>query len=136
MDSDDSKKRIILIEDEDFIRDLYKRQLDLAGFTTDAFPNGTTGLEALKKNQYDLLLLDVMLPDINGLEILRRIKADQATSGMAVVLLTNLGQESIIKESFALGSVGYLIKASYTPDQIVQEVKNFIEGKPSNIAQA
>ena len=121
--------KVLLVEDEEFIRDLFKRQLDLSGFATDAFANGQDGLAALSKNAYDLVLLDIMLPDINGLQILQNIRQNPATKGVAVVLLTNLGQDAVIKQGFELGADGYLVKAAYTPDQIVQEVKNIMQKK-------
>src|SRR5205823_1690241 len=82
--------KILLIEDEDYIRDLYKRQLDNAGLSTDAFPNGQQGLAAVKQSHYDLVLLDIMLPDTNGLQILKEIKQNEGTKLWPVVLLTNL----------------------------------------------
>jgi DNA-binding response OmpR family regulator len=121
--------KVLLVEDEEFIRDLFKRQLDLSGFTTDAFGTGQDGILALSKNAYDLVLLDIMLPDINGLQILQTIRQNPATKGVAVVLLTNLGQDAVIKQGFELGADGYLVKAAYTPDQIVQEVKNIMQKK-------
>src|SRR3989344_3620544 len=121
--------RVLLVEDEEFIRDLFKRQLDLSGFTTDAFGTGQDGLAALGKNGYDLVLLDIMLPDINGLQILQNIRQNPATKNIVVVLLTNLGQDAVIKQGFELGADGYLVKAAYTPDQIVQEVKNIMAKK-------
>lgn len=121
--------RVLLVEDEEFIRDLFKRQLDLSGFTTDAFGSGQDGLAALTKNAYDLVLLDIMLPDVNGLQILQNIRQNPATKNLVVVLLTNLGQDSVIKQGFELGADGYLVKAAYTPDQIVQEVKNIMQKK-------
>lgn len=123
-------KKILLVEDEDLLRELYKRQLDLSGISTDAFGNGKDALESLSHNQYSLVLLDIMLPDTNGLDILKQIKQDPRLKALPVILLTNLGQESIIKQGFDLGAEGYLIKASYTPDQIVEEVKNILSGKP------
>ena len=128
--------KVLLVEDEEFIRDLFKRQLDLSGFTTDAFGTGNDGLAALGKNAYDLVLLDIMLPDINGLQILQTIRSKPETKGIAVVLLTNLGQDAVIKQGFELGADGYLVKAAYTPDQIVQEVKNIMQKKQAqNTAQ-
>ena len=121
--------KVLLVEDEEFIRDLFKRQLDLSGFATDAFSNGQDGLAAISKNAYDLVLLDIMLPDINGLQILQNIRQNPATKEIAVVLLTNLGQDAVIKQGFELGADGYLVKAAYTPDQIVQEVKNIMAKK-------
>lgn len=121
--------KVLLVEDEEFIRDLFKRQLDLSGFTTDAFGTGQDGLNAISKNAYDLVLLDIMLPDINGLQILQNIRSNPTTKTVAVVLLTNLGQDAVIKQGFELGADGYLVKAAYTPDQIVQEVKNIMQKK-------
>jgi len=122
-------KRILLIEDDDLIRDLYKRQLDLAGLPTDSFPNGKDGLDALTKNHYDLVLLDILLPDINGLEILKQIKQNPTNKTLPVVLLTNLGQDEIVKQGFNLGAEGYLIKLYYTPEKVIEEVRNIL-GKP------
>src|SRR5581483_2033554 len=123
--------KILLIEDEDYIRDLYKRQLDQAGLSTDAFATGQEGLSAVAANHYDLILRDIMLPDTNGLQILKEVKQNPSTKATTVVLLTNLGQDVIIKEGFELGAEGYLIKASLTPNQIVQEVKNALAKKPT-----
>lgn len=125
---DTSGKKILLIEDEDFIRDLYSRQLAKSGFKVVAVPTGEKGLESLKEEQFDLLLLDIMLPGINGLQMLKQFREANPTSQMKVVLLTNLGQEAVIKEGFELGAHAYLIKASYTPDQVVNEVRTILSG--------
>lgn len=119
-------KHILLIEDEDFIRDLYKRQLELENLRTDAFGNGKDGLAALSQKKYDLVLLDIMLPGMNGLQILKEIKRGGIAADTPVVLLTNLGQENIMKEAYELGAKEYIIKASHTPAQIVQKVKDLL----------
>lgn len=132
-------KKVILIEDEESIRELYKRQLTLAGLQVDAFATGKEGLNAVINGQYDLLLLDIMLPDINGLEILKEVKKNEKTKTTPVLLLTNLGQDAVIKEGFQLGAEGYILKAAYTPDQIIQEVKNILQKKQTltpNIPQS
>lgn len=120
-------KKVLLIEDDEFIRDLYKRQLDIGGFFTYAFSDGNDGLKAAQENRYDLILLDIMLPGMNGLDILRSIRQNDTTKNTPVIMLSNLGQDAVIKEGFTLGAIGYLIKASFTPDQIVQEVRNILE---------
>jgi two-component system, OmpR family, copper resistance phosphate regulon response regulator CusR len=124
-------KKIILIEDETFIADLYSYQLQKAGFIVKAAGDGATGLKLLEQEKFDLLLLDIMLPGMNGLEVLRDWRKQNPTSTMIVLLLTNLGQDAVIKEGFTLGAQGYLIKASYTPEQIVAEIKNALAGKPA-----
>lgn len=125
---DPSAKKILLVEDEDFIRELYVRQLTKAGFQVKSAVDGTSGLEILKSETFDLLLLDIMLPGMNGLQLLREFKTQNPSSPMITILLTNLGQEAVIKEGFELGAQAYLIKASYTPDQVVSEVKNALFG--------
>lgn len=125
---DPTAKKILLVEDEDFIRELYVRQLTKAGFQVKAAVDGPSGLEMLKAETFDLLLLDIMLPGMNGLQLLREFKTQNPQSPMITILLTNLGQEAVIKEGFELGAQAYLIKASYTPDQVVQEVKNALMG--------
>ncbi len=118
--------KILLVEDEDFIRQLYKRQFEKAGFIIEDFANGKDGLAAALQNVYDLVLLDIMLPDVNGIDILKQIKENQRVGKTPVVMLTNLGQDDVIKEGFKYGATGYLIKAAYTPDQVVQEVSSIL----------
>ena len=120
-------KKVLLIEDDEFIRDLYKRQLDLCDMFTYAFSNGTDGLKSVEENQYDLILLDIMLPGMNGLDVLRNLKATDATKNIPVIMVSNLGQDAVVKEGFALGAIGYLIKATFTPDQIVQEITKIFD---------
>ena len=129
---DQAAKKILLVEDEDFIRELYTRQLTKAGFSVKSAVDGQSGLNTLKSEQFDLLLLDIMLPGMNGLQLLREFKTQNPNSPMITILLTNLGQEAVIKEGFELGAQAYLIKASYTPDQVVNEVKNALfDGQPT-----
>lgn len=126
-------QRILLVEDEEFIRDLYKRQLDLAGFETVISKSADEALPLVTQNAYDLVLLDIMLPGtLGGIDLLRKMKQDEKTKSMKVVVLTNLGQDEVIKEAFQLGAEGFLIKSSLTPDQVVLEVKNYL----ANIPQA
>lgn len=128
---DPNQKKILLVEDEEMIRELYARQLTKAGFLVQAVATGEEGRDLLKSETFELLLLDIMLPGMNGLQMLREYKLSHPTSPTIVILLTNLGQDSVIKEGFDLGVNAYLIKTSYTPDQIVTEVKNALEGKPA-----
>ena len=122
--------KVILVEDDELIRELYQSELTNAGLEVDAFANGNSAIASLDQKTYDLALLDIMLPDTNGLTILKHIKENPKTKDLKAVLLTNLGQESVIKEGFALGAEGYLIKVSLNPDQVVQEVKKFLQPEP------
>lgn len=118
--------RILLIEDNEFISFLYKRQLEKSGFVTDTAATGKDGLDAIAKNEYDFILLDMLLPDMNGINILTQVKSNEKTKHIAVLLISNLGQASIMEEAKNLGAVGYLIKDQYSPDEIVEKVKFFL----------
>ena len=120
-------QRILVVEDDQFLRELYNELLRDEGYDVDLAPDGEEGLAKILKGGYDLVLLDIMLPKIDGLEVLRRVKKQTTqTPNGSVVLLTNLGQDSIIKEGFNLGASGYLIKSAMNPDQVLAEVKVFL----------
>jgi len=126
-------QKILVVEDDQFLRELYNELLTDEGYEVDLAEDGEIGLSKVQKGGYNLVLLDIMLPKLDGLEILRRIKDDPPVGPNGpVVLLTNLGQDSIIKEGFTLGASGYLIKSSMNPDQVLSEVKVFLsKGSPS-----
>ncbi|MBI3485401.1 response regulator [Candidatus Daviesbacteria bacterium] len=124
-------KKILIVEDEKPIAELYQLVISKAGFQVKIAPDGATGLQVLEAESFDMLLLDIMLPGINGLELLRQFKSKHPDSQMIVLLLTNLGQDAVIKEAFELGATGYLIKASLTPNQVLTEVNNAFAGKQS-----
>jgi len=120
------KKRILIIEDDQDVRELYAEVLRDEGFDIEEAVDGQSGLTKVLGGSYDLLLLDIMLPKLDGLEVLKIIKEKAKVKGIPVVLLTNLGREAIIKEGFQLGADGYLIKSEHTPEEIVEEVKKFL----------
>lgn len=122
-----SQAKILVTEDETFIADLYSHVLQKAGYQVKTANDGQTALNVLAQEPFNLLLLDIMMPGINGLEVLRQWKLKNPQSPMIVLLLTNLGQDSVIKEGFELGAQGYLIKSSMTPEQVVIEVQNALK---------
>lgn len=121
--------RILLIEDEDSIRGLYEREIKRSGFYIEAYPDGTSGLEGLLKGRFDLILLDIMLPDMNGLQILKKIKTTVQISNIPVVMLTNLGQEVTIKRAFSLGASGYILKVNTQPKDLIRELSKYLQKK-------
>lgn len=121
------KQKILIIEDDFFVRDLYDRELTREGFEIETAVDGPEGLLKAVEGTYDLILLDIMLPKMSGLDVLKALKEKEGIRDIPVVLLTNLGQDSVIREGFSLGAVGYLIKAAYTPSQIIEEVKKFLK---------
>lgn len=118
--------KILLIEDNELISTLYKRQLEKAGFSVTVADTGNASFSFLLTQTYDFIMLDMILPDMNGLAILRHIKQDEKTSSVPVLVLSNSEQDPTVKEAKELGAVGFLIKDQYSPDQIVEKVKTFI----------
>lgn len=124
---DKRTEKILVIEDDQFLRELYDELLKEEGYEVDLAEDGEIGLNKFTQGGYDLVLLDIMLPKVDGLEILRRSKDKKPKKENGpVVLLTNLGQDSIIKEGFALGASGYLVKSAMNPDQVLNEIKVFL----------
>lgn len=128
-------KKILLIEDEDFIREIYKEEMESAGFNVDGFPTGQQGLEAFKDNTYDLVVLDIVLPDINGLHVLKQIKGDKTKNNVPVLLLTNLDQDIIVKQGLEFGAEAYLEKVSNTPDTIIDKIESILEALQAKQSQ-
>lgn len=121
------KKRILLIEDDAYTRDIYQEILEEAGFEVTLAIDGLEGLIKLKSGEHNLVLLDVMMPKMDGISVLKALKSDSSyqPSGK-IVLLTNLGHESVIEEANSLGISGFMVKSDLNPDQLVAKVKQFI----------
>ncbi len=120
-------KKILLVEDETELRELYEMLLKDAGYQVDSMPDGKTGLEAVQKGGYDLVLLDIMLPFIDGLEILEKTSKDpNAQPANSIVLLTNLAQDQTVAKALELGVRGYMIKSDYNPEQLLESVADFL----------
>lgn len=129
---DNSSKKILIVEDDQFLREFYQELLQAEGYNVDVAQDGEIGSQKVQKGGYDLLLLDIMLPKKDGLQILQELKDHPSQLPIKVkVILTNLGQDSIIKQSFNLGADGFLIKSALNPDQVLTEIKDFLS-KPSN----
>ena len=124
----DKVKKILVVDDEDSVREIYRHEFLNNGYTVVVAQDGEEGLLKAGEEQPDVMLLDIMLPKMSGIEVLRALKENELTKKIPVLLLTNLGEETIIKEGFELGADGYLLKVSYTPSQVVDEVKKFFEG--------
>src|SRR3989338_3156424 len=127
----DEKKKILVIDDEDSVREIYRREFLSNGFSVSLAKDGEEGLLKAGEEIPDLILLDIMLPKMSGIDVLKALKENPLTKSIPTLLLTNLGEESIIKEGFELGADGYLLKVSYTPAQVVEESRKFITEKKS-----
>jgi len=125
----EAAKKVLVVDDEDSVREIYRHEFLNSGYTVVVAADGEEGLLKAGEETPDIVLLDIMLPKMSGIEVLRALKENELTKKIPVLLLTNLGEETIIKEGFELGADGYLLKVSYTPSQVVDEVKKFFEGQ-------
>lgn len=120
------KKKILIVEDDGLLRELYVNTLTEQGYLVESVVDGEEAYDKIKNNEWDLILLDIILPKINGLDVIKKVKAESLTSTYKTLLfLTNLDKSEEIKEALELGD-GYLIKSQITPDDLVNEVKRYI----------
>ena len=120
-------KKIFLIEDDQFLADIYTTKFKEAGFDIEVIGDGEGVLLRIKEEKPDLLLLDIVLPHMDGWEIIRSIKETDELKDLKVVILSNLGQKNEVEKGLKLGAVKYLIKAHFTPKEIVEEIKKILK---------
>ena len=123
----ETKKTILVIEDDKFLRELISRKLIGEGFDVLEAVDGEEGIKKIKEGKPDLVLLDLILPSIDGFEILTRVRDDPEVSSIPVIILSNLGQREEVEKGLKLGAVDYLIKAHFTPGEIIEKIKNVLK---------
>jgi len=122
-------KKVLCIEDEHFISELYARALRNEGYDVTTLLSGEDGLKAAESDEYDIILLDLMIPGITGFEVLRRLRKETPNLHAKIIITTNLDQEDESKNEMEKLADGYLIKAEFTPKQLVQIINDIAEGK-------
>jgi two-component system alkaline phosphatase synthesis response regulator PhoP len=125
-----NQNKILLVEDDPMVVRMYQRKLTKDGFRVTLAFNGEEGLAALMKERPDIILLDIMMPKMNGIEMLKRIKADPVLKNIPVVILTNLGDRpEDVQKCKELGAEDYWVKASVSLKEAVDRT-NKILAKP------
>jgi DNA-binding response OmpR family regulator len=127
------KMKVLIIEDDSYISDMYKIKLEADDFEAVIASDGMTGMKMLRRQRPDAVLLDIIMPKMDGFSILKSIKEDPKLKEVPVILLTNLSQKENIKRGFDLGAADYVIKAHFTPSEVVKKVKNVLARKHINI---
>jgi DNA-binding response OmpR family regulator len=124
-------KKILLVEDDPFLIDIYQKKLKDSGFKVEVANDGEKALEVLKEKNFDLMLLDIVLPKIDGWKILEEIremkKEKKDLEKMKIVIWSNLGEKEDIKKGLSLGATSYLIKANFTPSEVVREIEKLLK---------
>jgi DNA-binding response OmpR family regulator len=116
------QKKILIIEDDVMIIEIYAMRLAEAGYLVYKALDGGQGLEMAEKLKPSLILLDVILPKLDGFAVLKSLKEQETTKNIPVIILTNLGQQDDMQKGIELGAVDYVVKASLTPAQMVAKV--------------
>ncbi len=121
---------IYLVEDDSFISGMYQTKLRNVGYTVEVAADGEVAWNRLQEDPLpQLVLLDVVLPKKDGFEILEDLRKDPRTKDLPVILLTNLGQKPDVERGIKLGADDYIIKAHYTPSEVMEKIEKILEGK-------
>jgi CheY-like chemotaxis protein len=125
-------KKILVVEDDSYIRALYEEVLRDAEYQVETADDGISGLEKIKKGGYDLILLDVVMPKMDGLGVLTKLSQNPPLQKNGpIILLTNLAEDSTVQEAIRKGAASYIVKSDITPDQLIENVRKFLKPQPS-----
>ncbi len=128
---DEAKKtHVLIVEDDEFLANIYKTKFEMEGFRVTHADNGEMGLDEAKKKRPQIILLDILMPKMDGFAVLEKLKADKNTKDIPVILLTNLGQKDDVERGLEMGAVDYLIKAHFKPSETVAKVRAILKDKP------
>jgi len=116
-------KKILLIEDDKFLRELMVKKLLTMEYDVVSAVDGESGLSMIKEVKPDVILLDLILPGMNGFEVLEKAKQDPEIADIPVIILSNLGQKEDIERGQELGAVDFMIKAHFTPQEVANKLK-------------
>ena len=125
--ADIKKKKVLIVDDDSFLSGIYATKLDIEGFDVVTAKDGEEGLKAVEKEIPDLILLDVLMPKLDGFETLKRLKQIAGAKDVPVIMLTNLGQKEDIEKGLEQGAVDYLIKAHFVPAEAVDKIKKVLK---------
>lgn len=120
------QKKILLVEDDKFLSEMYSTKLTESGFDVETAFDGEEGLKKANEFRPDLILLDIVLPKKDGFEVLKSLKANEELSKILIIALTNLGQKEEVQKGFDLGANDYIIKAHFTPTEVVAKIKKLL----------
>lgn len=126
METADSKIKIVLVEDDQFLSKVLTFRLEEEGFYVVSATDGEVATRIIKSEKPAIVLLDLLLPKKSGFEVLEEIKLDEVTKNIPVIILSNLGQQTDIDKGIQLGAVDYLVKASFSINDIVLKIKEYL----------
>lgn len=120
-------KKILIIEDDIFLQGLEAGKLQKNGYTIISARSGTEGMQKITEPGVDLILLDLILPDFDGFEILKKIRSTDATKNIPVLVFSNLSEEADVKKAKSLGSTDFMVKSNFTLDELAEHIKSLLK---------
>ena len=121
-----SSPKILIIDDDPFILDMYILKFSDSGFAIETATDGGAGLEKILSFKPDIVLLDVIMPKMDGFEVLKKLNEEKNERPFKILFLTNFGQKEDVERGMAMGADGYIIKANFTPTEVVEKVKELL----------
>lgn len=121
------KQKILIIDDDPFILEMYVLKFKEEGFQIETAKDGKEGLKKIKEYEPDVVLLDIVMPIMDGFDVIRSLKRENVQTNAKIVLLTNLGQKDDVERGMQLGAHDYIIKAHFTPSEVVKKVKDLLK---------
>ena len=126
MEKKKKKKKILIIEDERLLLDMYESYFKKVGYEVFGAKNGRPGVEIAKTEKLDLVITDIVMPDMDGYDVIKKIRGDITTEKIPILVFSNLGQRDEIKKGLTLGADDYVVKTNLTPAELVIKVEKMI----------
>ena len=123
----EKKWRILIVEDDNFLREAMNEKLSKEGFNSFVAINGKEGLEMALQKHPDLILLDIMMPVMDGIEMLKKLREDNWGKNVLVAMLSNSDDESKIKEALEMGAVDYMIKSDILLEDVIKKIMSYLK---------
>ena len=121
--------KVLIVEDDQFLSRMYGKKFQIAGFEVELASDGEDGLNKMKIFKPNIVLMDIMMPKLNGLDAITRAKADALIKDIPILVLTNLSNTDDASVAVKNGAIGYLVKSDFTPSQVVDKVKELLASK-------
>ena len=121
------KPKILIVDDEEILRRIYSDRLTFEGFDVDSAADGEAALSKIKSSAPNLVLLDILMPKLNGLQVLEQLNANPELKKIPVIVLSNVANDENIKKALALGAKDYLLKTNFSPNEIISKIKALVD---------
>jgi len=124
---EDSEIKVLIVEDDVYISEMYKIKFESENYKIVVTDNGSEIIKIVEKEKPDIILLDIVMPVMDGFDVLKIIKSNKKFNNVPVVMLTNLSQKESIERVFELGAKSYIVKSHFTPSEVVKKVKDILD---------